>query len=138
MIREYKDDDILSIGYIGNQIKKDFIKVFNIKELNKNVENIYVYEQKNKIIGFIHISKSFEIVDIINIAVDLDYQRKGIAMQLINYIIDTLKPERILLEVRRSNQKAINLYEKCLFKVINIRKNYYESEDALVMELNLL
>lgn len=138
MIREYKDDDILSIGYIGNQIKKDFIKVFNIKELNKNVENIYVYEQKNKIIGFIHISKSFEVIDIINIAVDLDYQRKGIAMQLINYIIDTLKPERILLEVRRSNQKAISLYEKCLFKVINIRKNYYESEDALVMELNLL
>ena len=138
MIREYKNDDILSIGYIGNQIKKDFIKVFNIKELNKNVENIYVYEQKNKIIGFIYISKSFEVVDIINIAVDLDYQRKGIAMQLINYIIDALKPERILLEVRKSNHKAISLYEKCHFKVINIRKNYYGSEDALVMELNLL
>ena len=138
MIREYKDEDILSINCIGNQIKNDFAKVFNIENLSNNVENIYVYEQNNKIIGFIHISKSFEVIDIINIAVDLNYQRKGIAMQLINYIIDALKPERILLEVRKSNHKAISLYEKCHFKVINIRKNYYGSEDALVMELNLL
>ena len=137
MIREYINDDIKSIGDIGNQIKEDFINVYNIYNLNKDVENIYIYEQNNKIIGFIHISKSFEVVDIVNIAVDINYQRNGIGKRLIDYIVDKLKPERVLLEVRKSNEKAIKLYEKCHFQIINIRKNYYGMEDALVMELKV-
>ena len=39
-----------------------------------------------------------------------------------------------MLEVRQSNFKAINLYEKCGFKVIYVRKNYYKDENALIME----
>ena len=41
----------------------------------------------------------------------------------------------INLEVRISNQKAIKLYEKCGFKIVAIRKNYYQDnhEDAYLM-----
>ena len=41
----------------------------------------------------------------------------------------------MLLEVRCDNINAIKLYKKYNFKIINIRKNYYENNDAYVMEL---
>jgi len=43
---------------------------------------------------------------------------------------------RILLEVRRSNQAALALYQKAGFREIAVRRNYYTrpQEDALVLE----
>ena len=54
-------------------------------------------------------------------------------------MINNLKNENseihfITLEVRISNNKAINLYKKLNFQIVNVKKNYYENkEDALYM-----
>ena len=42
--------------------------------------------------------------------------------------------ENITLEVRIDNDIAISLYEKFQFKKIAIRKNYYQTKDAWLME----
>ena len=48
---------------------------------------------------------------------------------------------KMFLEVRRSNMRAISLYESFGFSEIGIRTNYYQgsslSEDAVVMALVL-
>ena len=49
-------------------------------------------------------------------------------------MLSTINAEKVLLEVRESNISAINLYSKCGFKEINRRKNYYDGEDAIIME----
>ena len=41
-----------------------------------------------------------------------------------------------MLEVRSKNINAIRLYQKYDFKIINIRKNYYKDDDAIIMERN--
>jgi len=43
---------------------------------------------------------------------------------------------RALLEVRRSNQPALALYQKAGFRELSVRRNYYTrpQEDALVLE----
>jgi ribosomal-protein-alanine N-acetyltransferase len=41
----------------------------------------------------------------------------------------------ILLEVRQSNNAAINLYKSFGFKEIGVRKKYYKDEDALMLRL---
>ena len=41
--------------------------------------------------------------------------------------------ENITLEVRESNYSAINLYKKFGFNECATRKNYYGSEDAILM-----
>ena len=41
--------------------------------------------------------------------------------------------ENIALEVRVSNLPAIRLYEKKGFIVINLKPNYYDTEDGLRM-----
>ena len=86
MIREASNQDIHKINEIGLLIKKDFDKIFNIEEdLNKDYVHIYVYEEDNQILGFLHTEYHFEITDIVNIAVDINSQHKGIGYKLIEY-----------------------------------------------------
>lgn len=138
MIRVASSQDINRINEIGLLIKEDFEKVFNIEEeLKKDYVQIYVYEEDNNILGFLHTEYHFEITDIVNIAVDINNQSKGIGKQLIDYLIDNTKSEKLMLEVRESNISAFTLYKKCGFKEIHRRKNYYGNEDAIIMERSI-
>lgn len=138
MIRVASSQDINRINEIGLLIKVDFEKVFNIEEeLRKDYVQIYVYEENNNILGFLHTEYHFEITDIVNIAVDINNQSKGIGKQLIDYLIDNTKSEKLMLEVRESNISAFTLYIKCGFKEIHRRKNYYGNEDAIIMERSI-
>lgn len=72
-----------------------------------------------------------------NIAVLPEYRRKKIGKQLIGRAIrfgwDRGCME-VTLEVRESNIGAQKFYEKLGFRVVGHRQNYYENEDALIME----
>ena len=66
------------------------------------------------------------------------YRRIGVGENLIRYLIDEVKKRDIrgiTLEVRESNEAAINLYTKLGFDCIGIRKKFYEKpvEDAIIM-----
>ena len=138
MIREASNQDILRINEIGLLIKEDFDKVFNIEEdLTKDYVHIYVYEEDNKILGFLHTEYHFEITDIVNIAVDINNQHNGIGYKLIEFLLNNTESEKLMLEVRESNSSAIALYTKCGFKEIHRRKNYYGNEDAIIMERSI-
>ena len=86
-----------------------------------------------------------EELHLLNITICPEYRRKNIASRTLFAIEETGLSKgyhRILLEVRRSNLPAINLYEKLGYQLIGARKDYYPStiqgnnsrEDALVME----
>ena len=75
--------------------------------------------------------------DITNVAVAPEHRRKGFAQMLIAEF-ERLLPddaENIFLEVRESNIPAIELYKKCGFEKISVRKNFYANppENAIVM-----
>ena len=136
MVREALNQDFNRINEIGLLIKEDFSTIYKIDEAIKNdYVHIYVYEEDNKVLGFIHIEDHFEITDIINIAIDKDNQGKGIGKKLIQYVIDNTKAEKIMLEVKANNHQAINLYKHMGFIEIHIRPNYYDGNiDAIIME----
>lgn len=139
MVREALNQDFNRINEIGLLIKKDFSTIYKIEEDIKNdYVHIYVYEEDHKVLGFIQIEEHFEITDIINIAVDKDYQGKGIGKKLIQYVIDNTSAEKIMLEVKANNDPAINLYNSMGFKQIHIRPKYYEGNiDAIIMERSI-
>jgi ribosomal-protein-alanine N-acetyltransferase len=139
MVREALNQDFNRINEIGLLIKDNFSTIYKIEEDIKNdYVHIYVYEEDNKVLGFIQIEEHFEITDIINIAVDKDYQGKGIGTTLIQHVIDNTKAEKIMLEVKANNDPAINLYNSMGFKQIHIRPNYYEGNiDAIIMERSI-
>jgi len=81
-------------------------------------------------------------IHIANLAVSETYRGCGIASWIMDIIFNIAHDNNIKLmhlEVRKKNTKAINLYEKFGFKIVGIRKNYYETEkeDAILMSFNL-
>ena len=81
-------------------------------------------------------------IHIANLAVSESYRGCGIAswvMDIIFILAHNNNINKMHLEVRKSNTKAIHLYQKFGFKIVGIRKNYYESEkeDAILMSLKV-
>ena len=74
-----------------------------------------------------------------NIAVREDYRGQGIADELLDVFVrfGRAKLAFLTLEVRPSNEPAIELYYKHGFAQVGRRKNYYQDprEDAIIMTL---
>ena len=100
-----------------------------------------VFEQgKQRLLGYVVFCLVGRQVHIINLATLPSFRRIGIALSLLHYTLDYcyLKGGVVyLLEVRRGNQAAIDLYLKVGFTPWRIRKNYYldTGEDAITMRL---
>jgi ribosomal-protein-alanine N-acetyltransferase len=81
-------------------------------------------------------------IHLLNIAVREDLRLRGIGAHLMEFLFEKAHARgirMIILDVRRSNQAAIRLYEKCGFQLLYERKAYYsDGEDAWVMECEIL
>jgi ribosomal-protein-alanine N-acetyltransferase len=98
--------------------------------------------EDGKLIAFIVAQCVVDRAEILNLAVLPEFQKRGVASQLIVKIeeLAALRGARELtLEVRASNIRAQNLYNKFGFKKVGLRKKYYEdnAEDAILMTKNL-
>ena len=140
MIKKLTSDDIDYIEQIFN-LEKEIFKnsAFSKSYLNTLIKGdnsfIYVYLIDSKVCGYLIVLDSIDVYEILAIATIEEYRNKGIAQKLLNKI----KIKNIFLEVRESNQTAINFYKKNKFKEISIRKNYYSkpTENAIIMKLEV-
>lgn len=135
MISKLTKEEVQEVIQLGKMLNPNFSKLFHIENLNSN-ETIYIYKENNINKGFIHIQNGLDIIDLLNIIVKPEYQNQGIGSVLLKYIINNKQNKKIMLEVRSKNINAIKLYQKYDFKIINIRKNYYKDDDAIIMERN--
>ena len=136
MINDIKLKDKERFNELGLIVNKNFAKLFQIEELiNSSYDSLLGYYDNELLVGFIHINKMYETIDIVNIVVDEQYRRQGIATSLIKYVLNTYNDvEKVMLEVNEHNKNAINLYLKNGFKEINRRPKYYGSDTAIIME----
>jgi ribosomal-protein-alanine N-acetyltransferase len=78
---------------------------------------------------------------ILNVAVAPNAQRRGVARQLLNFLLGLCSARGmrdLFLEVRVSNAAAIALYEGLGFHELAVRTRYYpDGEDARLMHLHL-
>ncbi|MBI5560505.1 MAG: ribosomal protein S18-alanine N-acetyltransferase [Deltaproteobacteria bacterium] len=75
---------------------------------------------------------------ILDIAVDPELRRMGLALRLIAFTLDFMEGDGVTdvyLEVRRSNAAARKLYHGLGFEEVFTREKYYGDEDAIVMRL---
>ncbi|MDO5689322.1 MAG: ribosomal protein S18-alanine N-acetyltransferase [Tissierellia bacterium] len=116
-----------------------------LKEITENKLAKYLVmidTQSNAIIGYFGLWVVGDEGHIMNIAIHEDYRGKGLGNLLLDQLIGLAKEHavnRLTLEVRRTNEVAIGLYEKHGFEVSAIRKGYYRDvgEDAYIMWLEL-
>ena len=140
MIKKLTSNDIDYIEQIFN-LEKEIFKnsAFNIDYLKTLIKNdssfIYIYLIDNQVCGYLMVLDSIDVYEILAIATVEEYRNKGIAQEL----LDKIKTKDIFLEVRESNQVAINFYKKNKFKEISVRKNYYSepTENAIIMKLEV-
>lgn len=135
MIRFINLNDIDFLNSWLKDFDSNFSNHYDLKYYLNN-KDIYVclgYELNKKIVGFILAMKLFDESEILILYVDKLFRKKGIAKKLINYLISPINSKSILLEVSNENLPALNLYDKFGFKIINIRKKYYQDSDAYVM-----
>jgi [ribosomal protein S18]-alanine N-acetyltransferase len=91
-----------------------------------------------QLVGYVINSRYVDAWHVMNVAVDPDYQRRGIATTLLERLFElTTGDDRrgYTLEVRVSNAGAIELYERLGFERRGTRRGYYTDnrEDALIM-----
>lgn len=136
MIRKAIEKNIEKINELGRLINENFVNLFDMnKIINEDISVVYVYEINDLLVGFLHATRLYETVDIINVVVDPAYRNKGVASNLIDTMITELDKnvELITLEVATKNEAAINLYKKFGFEIINERKDYYKNDNAYLM-----
>jgi ribosomal-protein-alanine N-acetyltransferase len=86
--------------------------------------------------GYLVCSRYDEVWHLMNVAVEPDRRRQGVASVLIERLFDQNDPDaRYTLEVRTSNQVAIQMYQGFGFHAAGTRRRYYRDtgEDALIM-----
>ena len=90
-----------------------------------------------ELVGYLVCSRYDRVWHLMNVAVDPDRRREGIARELIEWLLDSTGGDeaQYTLEVRQSNAVAIALYERFGFRAAGTRRRYYQDngEDALIM-----
>lgn len=139
--------------------KKDYEKVLELAEKNlpgtlseKTLADAMTYEynhyfvaydvEDDRILGFAGMMVSVDEAELLYIATDSSYRRKGVGGMLLSRVIRVAKEHkvsRLLLEVRENNQDARRFYEHNEFVFLTIRKDYYHNpkENAVIMERSI-
>jgi [ribosomal protein S18]-alanine N-acetyltransferase len=97
-------------------------------------------ETDTVIAGYIVCWMMFDECQILNVAVDLPYRGLGLAKGMITKMVVLANQKgvkKMVLEVRKSNLPAIQLYQSLHFVITHIRKGFYTNgEDAYQMILS--
>lgn len=129
---------IEELGHIAPWSQDIFERCF------KSNYRAYGLANADHLLGFVMYSLQAGECHILNICVHPEHQSQGLGRQLINYAVDKAEQEGAsiaFLEVRRSNERALGLYQDIGFVEVGVRKDYYPSkngrEDALILAKDL-
>ena len=138
IIRDMAESDIKEIAELEKECFSEPWSEDSLKdELTNETAIFYVLRDNEKLLGYIGANNICGEIYITNVAVNSACRGKGYGKILVNHLLKQSELEKALfvtLEVRKSNANATALYEKCGFKKIGERKNFYSkpTEDALI------
>lgn len=136
-IRAVRQDDLDQIAALEQASFKDPYPVYFLAQLAHNNPNTFlVMKIDHEIVAYAVAEDWTDHDHLISIAVRPDKRKNGLGEELMKELEKRLLKEKPLrLEVRRSNDAAIHLYEKLGFSKTDLAEGYYtDGEDAFVME----
>lgn len=133
IVSKVEKEDLGKIAFLEKELEFDKWSENSIFSEIDN-DDFLVLKINDDIIGYIIAYKEYEDYYISKVVIAKDYRNKGFATILLNKFIEKINT-RITLEVRESNEIAINLYKKFNFNIVGIRKNMYQNpnENGIVM-----
>ncbi len=143
IVRFMDKDDVEAVAEIE---KECFSRPWSEKALLDEIDNedqarFFVAEIDGEVVGYIGTLSVALECSVTNIAVKEKYRHLGIGTKLMARAVYTSREkgdEFITLEVRKSNENALKLYENFRFKIEGERKNFYRDpiEDAYILTRN--
>jgi len=107
------------------------------RELANPISTIDLFWFGERLAGFLCSWMVAGELEILNVATDPVFRRRGVAAALMRHVFARARSEGLesaFLEVRVGNTGAIDLYHKFGFAVVARRPHYYaDGEDALLM-----
>ncbi len=99
--------------------------------------------REGDLVGYMCYWLVFDELRLMNLAVEPSMRRRGIASDLIRYMLSVGRESgavRAVLEVRASNVAALSLYERVGFRQVALRRRYYTDpvEDAVLLGMEPL
>jgi ribosomal-protein-alanine N-acetyltransferase len=116
-----------------------------VDSLSSNYEAWVLRDQNGDLLGYFLLMAIVDEAHLLNVAVSAERQGQGLGRVLLNQAVACargLGMASVLLEVRPSNTRALEIYERYGFKQIGRRKGYYpaanqQREDAIVMRFEV-
>ncbi len=105
---------------------------------------IGVFDGTQRLCAYAVMSLVVDEAELLLFVVASNWQGKGLGKQFLLWLLEHLPvvTERVFLELRDSNHRALALYESCGFHQIGHRPNYYPAahgrEDAILMAIEVL
>ncbi|RZA14126.1 MAG: ribosomal-protein-alanine N-acetyltransferase [Lysobacteraceae bacterium] len=107
---------------------------------------MWVQEDVRGIVGYGVLSIAVEEAHVLNLCTSPDHEGQGLGRRMLQALLRIARAygtQRVFLEVRPSNPRAIALYQATGFNEIGRRPRYYPAanngrEDAIVMAMELL
>lgn len=118
-----------------------FSMPWKAKDFLEMIELPYAYyicaKENGELLGCCGVRNMAGEGEITNVVIKKERRGEGIGELMLRYLLDTAAQKGMnafTLEVRKSNYKAISLYEKLGFECEGVRKNFYEKpvEDGLI------
>jgi [ribosomal protein S18]-alanine N-acetyltransferase len=146
MIRVLKEGDMDAVVALQDaSFKNPWSPELLKRELSHDWSTILgVFEESapEALLGFAIFWLVHDELHILNVATDPRARRKGVARAALEEALFRAKARNCTLatlEVRKSNDAALELYRSLGFRAVGVRPNYYadEREDAIVMVKSL-
>ena len=138
LIRRMNDADAGEVANIEKQSFNDPWTYFF--EGNESIV-YYVAEVDGRIVSFVGLQRILDECEVLRIATLPECRGRGYAERVLELSLSEMRDSgvrTVFLEVRDGNAAAIELYIKCGFSRVGIRKKYYENMyDAVVMQKHL-
>ncbi len=152
-MRRFSQADLEAVIGINRVcLPENYAPYFFIDTFNTLPEAFIVAESQGQVVGYVMCRLEHGFSDlrklrfarkahIVSVAVMPDFRNMGIAYSLVEQALSALSAhhaDECYLEVRTSNEPAINLYKKMGFDITRtIPRYYYDASDAHVMTKQL-
>ena len=143
IVRELKVEDSAAVAEMEQQIFSDSWSEKSVMETVQQKQSVcFAAEKAGHILGYLLVYHAADEAEIARIAVQKEARRQGAAgklMQALEHYCEEHKMEKLLLDVRESNEAARSFYTKNGFVEDGIRQGFYTnpSEDAVLMSRQL-
>lgn len=143
IVRELKVEDSSAVAEMEQQIFSDPWSEKSVMETVQQKQSVcFAAEKAGHLLGYLLAYHAADEAEIARIAVQKEARRQGAAgklMQALEHYCEEHKMEKLLLDVRESNEAARSFYTKNGFVEDGIRQGFYTnpSEDAVLMSRQL-